>query len=188
MWSKHLEWICHDLTKSPCYDLYLKPNSGVEKSHQGHRFGSCGCGVKIGAGEAHAVWPQVKRHEKGIVDLSGPVLRDTARLSQRYPPIARYGVFGVSTWPIGRDTPSPFSQRFTLGEHAKWRCDTPPPTKGVSQRYLRDTLQNKAKCVRYPALSRKGIARYGGVSRTGPLSCGHSTAQTWRCNFTPKFS
>ena len=29
--------------------------------------------------------------------LSGPVLRDTARLSQRYPLIARYGVFGVST-------------------------------------------------------------------------------------------
>ena len=25
--------------------------------------------------------------------LSGPVLRDTARLSQRYPAIARYGVF-----------------------------------------------------------------------------------------------
>ena len=40
--------------------------------------------------------------------LSGPVLRDTARLSQRYPPIARYGVFGVSTWPIGCDTPSLF--------------------------------------------------------------------------------
>ena len=29
--------------------------------------------------------------------LSGPVLRDTARLSQRHLPIARYGVFGVST-------------------------------------------------------------------------------------------
>ena len=29
--------------------------------------------------------------------LSGPGLRDTARLSQRYPPIARYGLFGVST-------------------------------------------------------------------------------------------
>ena len=42
--------------------------------------------------------------------LSGPVLRDTARLSQRYPPIARYGVLGVSTWPIGCDTPSPFSE------------------------------------------------------------------------------
>ena len=39
--------------------------------------------------------------------LSGPVLRDTARLSQRYPPFARYGVFGVSTWPIGCDTPPP---------------------------------------------------------------------------------
>ena len=59
--------------------------------------------------------------------LSGPVLRDTARLSQRYPPIARYGVFGAWTWPIGCDTPSPFSGRFPLGEHAKWRCDTPPP-------------------------------------------------------------
>ena len=71
--------------------------------------------------------------------LSGPVSRDTARPSQRYPPIARYGVFGVSTWPIGCDTPSPFSERFPIGEHAKWRCGT-PPTKGVSQRYLRDTL------------------------------------------------
>ena len=40
--------------------------------------------------------------------LSGPVLRDTARLSQRYPPIARYGVFGVSTWQIGCDTPPLF--------------------------------------------------------------------------------
>ena len=45
---------------------------------------------------------------QGTPWLSGPVLRDTARLSQRYPPIARYGVFGVSTWPIGCDTPSPF--------------------------------------------------------------------------------
>ena len=43
----------------------------------------------------------------------------------------------------------------------------PPPLKRVSQRYLRDTLwiQGKASAI----LSRKGIARYGGVSRTGPL-------------------
>ena len=55
------------------------------------------------------------------------------RLSQRYPPIARYGVFGVSTWPIGCDTPSPLSERFPLGEHANWRCDTPPPLRrGIS--------------------------------------------------------
>ena len=76
-------------------------------------------------------------------NLSGPVLRDTARLSQRYPPIARYGVFGVSTWPIGCDTPSPFSERFLHVEHAKWRCDT-PPSKGVSQRYWRDTPWKQA--------------------------------------------
>ena len=68
--------------------------------------------------------------------------------------------------------PPPFSERSPLGEHAKWRCDT-PPAKGVSQRYWRDTLWKQGKSVRYPPsaiLSRKGIARYGGVSCTGPLS------------------
>ena len=35
--------------------------------------------------------------------------------------------------------PPPFSEPLPLGEHVKWRCDTPPPTKGVSQRYLRNT-------------------------------------------------
>ena len=47
-----------------------------------------------------------------------------------------------------------------------------PPTKGVSQRYLRDTLWKQGKMRAIPlcdALSRKGIARYGGVSSTGPL-------------------
>ena len=43
----------------------------------------------------------------------GPVLRDTARLSQRYPLIARYGVFGVSDGPILRDT-ARLSQRYPL--------------------------------------------------------------------------
>ena len=110
---------------------------------------------------AHGPWHLLRQKK----DLSGPVLRDTARLSQRYPPIACYGGFGVSTWPIGCDTPSPFSERFPLWEHAKWRCDT-PPQKG----YLSDTCvipyENKAKgCAIPPSaiLSRKGIARYGGV-------------------------
>ena len=81
--------------------------------------------------------------------LSGPVLRDTARLSQRYPPIAHYRFFGVSTWPIGCDTPSPFSVRFPLGEHAKWRCDTPPRKRGIS-----------AILVRYPMKTRQmGVIR-----------------------------
>ena len=99
--------------------------------------------------------------------LSGPVLRDTARLSQRYPPIARYGVFGVSAWPIGCDTPSPFSQRFPLGEHAKWRCDTPPPQKG----YLSDTgaipYENKANGCDTPlcdTISKGYCAIWGGIS------------------------
>ena len=65
-----------------------------------------------------------------------------------------FGVdFGVSTWPLGCDTPSPFSARFPLGEHGKWRCNTPPPPhkRGIS------------------AI----LARYHmkwGVSRIGPLS------------------
>ena len=47
--------------------------------------------------------------------------------------------------------PAPFSERFRLGEHAKWRCDT-PPSKGVSQRYWRDSLWKQGKWVRYPPL------------------------------------
>ena len=35
----------------------------------------------------------VQHWQQQSCDHSGPVLRDTARLSQRYPPIARYGVF-----------------------------------------------------------------------------------------------
>ena len=41
----------------------------------------------------------------------------------------------------------------------------PPPSKGVSQRYLRDALWKQGKWVRYPPsaiLSQQGIARYGG--------------------------
>ena len=104
-------------------------------------------------GSARKVWeknvwvqflaPNCKPHR-----LSGPVSRDTARLSQRYPSIACYGVFGVSTWPIWCDTPSPFSERFPLAEHA-WQMGAIPPSA---------------------ILARKGISRYGGVSRTGPLS------------------
>ena len=89
-------------------------------------------------------------------------------MSQRCPPIACHGVFGVLTWPIGCDTPSPFSEHVPLGEHAKWRCDT-PPQKG----YLGDTCHMKTRqmgaILLCAMLSQTGIARYGGVSRTGPL-------------------
>ena len=101
--------------------------------------------------------------------LSGPILRDTARLSQRYRPIARYGVFGVSTWPIGCDT-STFSERFPRGEHAKWRCDTPPPLKrGISAILARYPMKTRQMGAIPPSaiLSRKSIARYGGYLALG---------------------
>ena len=141
------------------------------------------------------MWPSVRNLKPGkgatgshlvnslgnpyVHGLSGPVSHDTARLTQRYPSLARYGVFGVSTWPIECDAPSPFSERFPLGEHAKWRCDTPPPPP-PQKGYLSDTCaipyENPKKKRQMDAippsaiLSRKGIARYGGVSRTGLLS------------------
>ena len=95
--------------------------------------------------------------------LSGPVLRDTARLSQRYPPIARYGVFGVSTWPIGCDTPSPFSERFPF-ESMRSGGAIPPPQKG----YLSDTgaipYENKANGCDTPLCDTisKGYCAIGG--------------------------
>ena len=64
--------------------------------------------------------------------------------------------------------PLPIFWAFPLGEHAKWKCNTP-----LQKGYLSDTCtlpyENKGNgCI--AILSRKGIARYGGVSRTGPLS------------------
>ena len=102
--------------------------------------------------------------------LSGPVLRDIARLPQRYPAIAHYGVLGVSTWSIGCDTPSPFSERFLLGEHAKWRCDTPPPHKrGISAILVRTPLKTRQGACDTPlcdTISKRYCAILG-VPRTG---------------------
>ena len=100
--------------------------------------------------------------------LSGAVLRDTARLSQRYPPIARYGVFGVSTWPIGYDTPSP-SPFLSVSPLKSMRSGgaIPPPQKG----YLSDTCaipyENKANGCDTPlcdTISKGYCAIWGGIS------------------------
>ena len=101
--------------KGVAIQLALKEGSFVKRVVLGNLLGWHVCRTKL-------LPKKIQFDTKG---LSGPVLRDTARLSQRYPPIARYGVFGVSTWPIGCDTPSPFSESFPCGEHAKRRCDTP---------------------------------------------------------------
>ena len=147
----------------PCLVAVLLKSAGSSRGLF-KRGGGSGRGGISHPGEKYNVCPQVCRDT-----LSGPVLRDTARLSQQYPPTARYGVFGVSTRPIGCDTPSPFSEHFPLGEHAKWRCDT-PPQKG----YLSDTCaipyENKQTRAIPPSaiLSQKGIARYGGAAKVTP--------------------
>ena len=108
-----------------------------------------------------------------ICKLSGPVLRDTARLSQRYPPIVCYGVFDVSTWPIGCDTPSPFSERFPLLRACEVEVRYPPLKRGISAILARYPMKTRQMGVIPPSAirSRKGIARYGGgLSRTGLLS------------------
>ena len=66
--------------------------------------------------------------------LSGPVSRDTARLSQRYPPSLRamgFWCLNMANWV--RYT-LPLFSALPPWRAAKWRCDT-PPQKG----YLSDT-------------------------------------------------
>ena len=134
-------------------------------------------GKEMGTGPEGPEGKREKRKGARKHTLSGPVLRDTARLSQRYPPIARYGVFGVSTWP---------DERFPLAEHAKWRCDTPPPPKrDISAILARYPMKARQMGAIPPSaiLSRKGIARYGGVSRTGPLRTHLILVPPWfRCS------
>ena len=79
-------------------------------------------------------------------------------------PIARYGVFGVSTWLIGCDAPSPSAERFPIGEHAmKWRCDANP-----QKWYLGGTCaipyENKENACDTPYLERVLRDMGGGIS------------------------
>ena len=57
--------------------------------------------------------------------LSGPVLRDIARLSSDTPLLRAMGFLVSQHGQLGCDTPSPLSERFPFGEHAKRRCDAP---------------------------------------------------------------
>ena len=102
--------------------------------------------------------------------LSGPVLRDTARLSQPYPPIARYGVFGVSTWPIanlGAISPPPFLSISPLESMQSGGAFPPPLQKG----YLSDTCaipyENKVRTCNIPlcdTISKRYCGIRGGIS------------------------
>ena len=71
----------------------------------------------------------------------------------------------------GAIPPPPFLSISPLREHAKWGCDTPPLQRGISAILARYPMKTRQMGAIPPSaiLSRKGIARYGGVSRTGPL-------------------
>ena len=101
-----------------------------------------------------------------IVALSGPVLRDTARLSQRYPPIAR----NMANWVR---YPLPLVWAFPPLESMRSGGAIPPLKRGISAILARYPVKTRQMGAIPPSaiVSRKGITRYGGVSRTGPLSC-----------------
>ena len=104
--------------------------------------------------------------------LSGPVLRDTARLSQRYPPIARYGVFGCLNMANRVRYPLPLFWAFSPWGACEVEVRYHPLKRGISAILARYPMKTRQMGAIPPSaiLSRKGIARYGGVSRTGPLS------------------
>ena len=79
------------------------------------------------------------------------------------PLLRAMGVLVSQHGQLGAIPPTPFLS-VSPWEHAKWRCNTPPPTKGVSQRYLRDALWEQAKQARYPLCDSisKGYCAIGG--------------------------
>ena len=83
--------------------------------------------------------------------------------------------FGVSDMTNSGQYPLPFAEPFPPWRACEVEVPYPPPPPPKKKGYLSNTCailyENKAKWVRDPSaiLSRKGIARYGGVSRIGPL-------------------
>ena len=80
-------------------------------------------------------------------------LGDTARPSQRYPPIARYGVFGVSTWPMGCHTPSPFSETFPPWRACEVEVRYAPAKKKISAILARYHMKTRQMGAIPPSLS-----------------------------------
>ena len=74
-----------------------------------------------------------------------------------------YGGFGVSTWPIGCGS-LPLFWGFPPWGACEVEVRSPPPTKGVSQR--RYPMKTRKTRAIPPSViqSRKGMARYGGIS------------------------
>ena len=123
--------------------------------------------------------------------LSGPVLRDTARLSQRYPLLRAMGFLVSQHGQLGAIPPPPFLSISPL-ESMRSGGAIPPPQKG----YLSDTsaipYENKANGCDTPlcdTISKGYCKRYGWVSRTGPLRAEtrlSSVRPRWRVPYSKK--
>ena len=101
--------------------------------------------------------------------LVAPCCASHREIISAIPPRLRAMGFLVSQHgQLGAMAPSPLSERFPLGEHAKWRCESPPPPpqKGISAILARYPVKTRQTRAIPPSaiLSRKGIAQYGGVS------------------------
>ena len=110
--------------------------------------------------------------------LSGPVLRDPARLSRRYPPLLRaMGLWCLNT-AIRARYPLPFFERYPPWRACEVEVRYPPLKRRISAILARDHMKTRQMGAIPPSaiLSRKGIAREGGVSRTGPLRFRTATA------------
>ena len=116
----------------------------------------------------------------GNLVAPGPVLRDTARLSQRYPPIgnARYGGFWCLNMANWARYPLPLFSAFPPWRACEVEVRYPPLKRGISAILARYPMKTREMGAIPPSaiLSRKGIARYGGVSRTGPLRAANRVA------------
>ena len=114
----------------------------------------------LGKSAAGLLHPMLHKCETGLGDardsLSGPALRDTARLSQRYP------LLRTITWPLGCATPPPFLSVYPLESSGY----PPPPQKGYLSDIGATPHENKAKWVRYICdAASGGCCATGGVSQ-----------------------
>ena len=101
------------------------------------------------------------------LELSGPVLRNAARLSQRYP-IA--GFLVSQHGQLGAIPPPPFLSISRLKGMRSGGAVQPPPPEGVSQRYLREIprKQGKTRANKPPLcenISKRYCAKRGGISQ-----------------------
>ena len=88
-------------------------------------------------------------------------------------PLLRAMGFSVSQHgQLGAIPPPRFSERFPLDSIREVEVRYPPLKRGISAILARYPMKPRQMGAIPPSaiLSRKGIARYGGVSRTGPLS------------------